>query len=74
MKIGFSEDKTNEFVKELDNVYICFYIVRKDLEIRKLIDVKFIDDEYLFKHNVKYLHQLQNAYYCLTGEELNVEL
>lgn len=23
---------------------------------------------------VKYLHQLQNAYYCLTNEELNVEL
>jgi hypothetical protein len=25
-------------------------------------------------HKVKYLHQLQNAYYCLIGKELNIEL
>ena len=24
--------------------------------------------------NIKYLHQFQNAYYCLTGKELNIEL
>ena len=24
--------------------------------------------------NIKYLHELQNAYYCLTSEELNIEL
>lgn len=30
-----------------------------------------------FKHvhtEVKYLHQLQNLYWCLTGKELNIEL
>lgn len=24
--------------------------------------------------NIKHLHQLQNLYYCLTGEELNIKL
>lgn len=25
-------------------------------------------------HSVKYVHQLQNLYFCLTGEELTIEL
>lgn len=25
-------------------------------------------------HKIKYVHQLQNLYYCLTGGELNIEL
>jgi hypothetical protein len=31
-------------------------------------------DNSIHKHNIKYLHELQNAYYCLTGQELNIEL
>lgn len=33
-----------------------------------------IDDNYIYKLNIKYLHELQNIYYCLTGEELEVSL
>jgi hypothetical protein len=25
-------------------------------------------------HQIKYVHQLQNLYFCLTGKELNIEL
>ena len=31
-------------------------------------------DNSICKQNIKYLHQLQNAYYLLTNEELEVEL
>ena len=31
-------------------------------------------DNSICKQNIKYLHELQNAYYCLTGQELNIEL
>ena len=31
-------------------------------------------DNSIYKNNVKYLHELQNAYYCLTSEELEVKL
>lgn len=31
-------------------------------------------DNSLYKNGIKYLHQLQNAYYLLTNEELEVEL
>lgn len=61
-------------MKFVNNVCICFYAARKDLEIIKLINFKFIDNEELFKHNIKYLHELQNAYYILTGKELEVKL
>jgi hypothetical protein len=32
------------------------------------------DNDCIYKLDVKYLHQLQNTYYCLTGKELEVEL
>ena len=31
-------------------------------------------DDSMDKSGIKYLHQLQNAYFILTGEELNIEL
>lgn len=36
--------------------------------------VKECDLQTMDLYNIQYLHQLQNAYYCLTGQELNIEL
>lgn len=36
--------------------------------------VKADDLQKMDLYNIQYLHQLQNAYYCLTGQELEVEL
>ena len=35
---------------------------------------KEVDLQMMDLYNIKYLHQLQNAYYCLTGKELEVNL
>jgi hypothetical protein len=32
------------------------------------------DNDCIYKLDVKYLHQLQNAYFILTGQELNIKL
>lgn len=32
------------------------------------------DGFHLVRSNIKYVHQLQNLYFALTGEELNIEL
>jgi hypothetical protein len=36
--------------------------------------IQFNDHNEFRNGNIKYLHELQNAYYCLTNEELEVEL
>ena len=36
--------------------------------------IYFGKGEYLFKSNIKHLHQLQNLYFALTNNELNIQL
>ena len=81
LKIGF-EDRKGYFNYSkvfgddsdyCDSIYI-YYCQRLNHfsfthNIVKELDLQIID-----LYNIKYLHQLQNAYYCLTGQELEVEL
>lgn len=75
VKIGFKKcDIVLYYRKEEENLVVV--IIKDDdtfiLKKMNTIDEVFIDKMTLT--NVKYLHQLQNAYYCLTGKELNIEL
>lgn len=50
-------------------VYITFHMINKTLRIDFSNDLQVLN-----LYDIQYLHQLQNAYYCLTGKELKVEL
>lgn len=84
VKIGFELVNTKrlagyEMVKELENNVYEFFVFKifdnNDtlLNIRKQKGGGFEYGEFT-KRGIKYLHELQNAYYCLTNEELNIEL
>lgn len=81
MKIGFEDRKgyfnySRVFGNDgdyCDSIYI-YYCPRLNHfkfthNIAKELDLQTMD-----LYNIKFLHQLQNAYYCLTGQELEVEL
>lgn len=53
-----------------------FYILQYDMNLKIGEDLKLIAWYDLALNNVKikYLHQLQNLYFALTGSELNVKL
>lgn len=63
----------------LQNEYI-FFVYYKDSFKQELLASAKREGKYYYNTNelknydIKYLHQLQNAYYLLTNEELEVEL
>lgn len=70
----------NGFIKQHDWEEVLYYR-SEDMRIEAyeiyLGWVVNIDDEkftMVFSNNLKYVHELQNAYYVSTGEELEVEL
>jgi hypothetical protein len=56
------------FVKGLSG---AFYIGDCIFHISGYLSDKF--DDYMIKDNIKYVHQLQNIFFALTGEELIVD-
>ena len=55
--------------KQLDDVKTMTYY-----ELKSRLRVWYRDEDVIFEcHGVYYLHQLQNAYYMATGEELNIQ-
>lgn len=84
LKIGFELVNTKrltgyEMVKELENNVYEFFVFKifdnNDtlLNIRKQKGGGFEYGEFT-KRGIKYLHELQNAYFILTGKELEAEL
>ena len=76
VKIGFG--KRNDCYT-LSNEYIFFVYYKDSFKQELLASVKrkgkyYYNTNELKNYDIKYLHQLQNAYYCLTGQELNIEL
>jgi len=74
LKCGFEKDDTGVGIFEQD--YHEWY--QKELLVIGML-CQSSDKLYLFDENtdtlrVMYLHQLQNLYYCLCGEELKIEL
>lgn len=76
LKIGFG--KRNDCYT-LSNEYIFFVYYKDSFKQELLASVKrkgkcYYNTNELKNYDIKYLHQLQNAYYLLTGQELNIEL
>ena len=78
LKCGFScteESGTSKGFSIGENIVTYDYLVY--LTWLKRIDGKGLDPYPFYRngrHIVKYLHQLQNLYYALTGEELEVKM
>ena len=75
-EIGFVQ-RNDYYILSNENMYLIYY---KDSFKQELVSVvkrkrKYYCYKNELKHyDIKYLHQLQNVYYLLTGEELEVEL
>jgi hypothetical protein len=85
VKIGFKKEEkitSNlyylDFEENEDDITRVKYVIynSNSLPLLKIITTKYNSFEgfELTKRGIKYLHQLQNAYYCLTNEELEVKL
>ena len=81
VKIGF-EDRKGYFNYSrvfgddgdyCDSIYIYYCPRLKHFKFTHNI-VENLDMQTMDLYNIKYLHQLQNAYYCLTNQELEIEL
>ena len=65
------------FQKRADGMSVDWHIGINEITHDWLFDIKWIDGfEYPFyrngRHVIKYVHQLQNLYFALTGEELTL--
>ncbi len=70
-KIGFKK-KGETYTKNINGYFVQW----SDLpQLVKLLTISHQGkDEFMHKHNVYYLHQLQNAFYTMTNQEMNIEL
>lgn len=72
--------KKNGFIKQIDWEEVLYYRsedMRMEVYENYYGWVVNIDDEkftMVFSNNLKYVHELQNAYYISTGEELNIKI
>lgn len=74
VKIGFV--KENEVNRMYNNRCVVSYYIGnfyKELVIEVRRENGFYKNN-IVHYDIKNLHELQNIYYCLTGEELNIEL
>lgn len=76
LKIGFKK-KNDCYI--LSNEYIFFVYYKDSFKQELLASVKrkgkyYYNTNELKNYDIRYLHELQNAYYLLTNEELKVEL
>lgn len=70
LKNGFEKDPMiTQYSKEIDEFLISYI----DGANGCLLSIQGKKSQF-YKYDIKYIHELQNAYYCLTNEELNVEL
>ena len=64
LKFGFEKDEDNDFYLDASYFDICYqnkkWYLRQDGELFDLIDID-------------YVHQFQNLYFALTGEELKIK-
>lgn len=78
LKIGFDAMHSTRYMYEKsiinkhninDTVYITFHLINKTLRMDFSKDLQILN-----LHDIKYLNQLQNAYYLLTNQELEINL
>lgn len=79
LKIGFHEGYNKIFIKNTKNDYVKYYITYQHVPDNKYSFVGYgyknnVQIKCVILNDIKYLHQLQNACFLLTNEELEVEL
>lgn len=75
VKIGFDkhDEAMNIYAFENERAVVVYVPNRKLLRIEGVENDVLIDRN-IRLNNIEYVHELQNAYYLLTSEELEVEL
>jgi hypothetical protein len=66
LKFGF---EINRQTKEGNNIWRC-YSEEGFFEVEQIGSSFFLDDNNCYGTKINYVHQLQNLYFALTGEEL----
>lgn len=86
LKIGFKKERQLisilfylDYEIDVDNIIRVKYIIypnRSSLPLLKITTSRYENYECFefMKRGVKYLHELQNSYYCLTNQELEIKL
>ena len=84
VKIGFEKEKQLISIHfhldceiDVDNInYVKYVIYPNSLPLLKITTSQYENYECFefLKRGIKYLHELQNAYYCLTNQELEIKL
>jgi hypothetical protein len=69
LKFGF---EINRQTKEENNIWRC-YSEEGFFEVEQIGSSFFLDDNHCYGTKINYVHQLQNLYFALTGEELVVK-
>lgn len=63
-----------DFISELHGNKFRIYFADADKNGLRSVHLNVDDTYYPQISEIKYLHQLQNLYYCLTGKELEIKL
>lgn len=71
LKSGFEIGEKRTYSKEIESLSFCVYIDGEKLELNSLI--LWQSDAVYFRGVLKYVHQLQNIYFSLIGEELEIK-
>jgi hypothetical protein len=66
LKFGF---EINRQTKEENNIWRC-YSEEGFFEVEQIGSSFFLDDNHCYGTKINHVHQLQNLYFALTGEEL----
>lgn len=66
LKFGFKEDEPHLFLNVDTFLQITYDQYKKRLSL-------FLYGKHYFPKEIKYVHQLQNLYHSLTGEELTIK-
>lgn len=86
LKIGFKKERQLisilfylDYEIDVDNIIRVKYVIypnRSSLPLLKITTSRCDNYECFefMKRGVKYLHELQNSYYCLTNQELEIKL
>lgn len=79
LKIGFKRGYNEIYSMALCIDYYDYYISYQNVKDNEYSFVGYgyknnVKIKHAMLNDIKYLHQLQNAYYLLTGQELEVEL
>lgn len=69
LKFGFNNDGWLR-VKDFNLFSLGF---AEDMDCYFHDGIDWVDFKYKDKHNIKYVHQLQNLYFALTGKELEIK-